>query len=183
MTTTLVGAIEASAVNNWILSSQWLWPGLEILHFIGLSLLLGSMLVVDLRLAGLLRQIDVHIVHRLLPWATIGFLVNLVSGVLFFLGDPARYSVNIGFQVKMVLVLIAGLNALWFFWKLNPQIRELLFWKTIMACLRNLENQMCGNKLSITNKKVTITYYQGQNASYKLFKCEWHFKNMRSNQP
>jgi hypothetical protein len=124
MTTTLVGAIEASAVNNWILSSQWLWPGLEILHFIGLSLLLGSMLVVDLRLAGLLRQIDVRIVHRLLPWATIGFLVNLVSGVLFFLGDPARYSVNIGFQVKMVLVLIAGLNALWFFWKLNPQIPQ-----------------------------------------------------------
>ena len=124
MTDALVRAIEGSPVNNWILSSQWLWPGLEILHFIGLSLLLGSMLIVDLRLVGTLRQIDIHVIHRLLPWATLGFLINLASGILFFLGDPARYSVNIGFQLKMILILIAGLNALWFFWKLNPQIAQ-----------------------------------------------------------
>lgn len=118
----MVGMIEGSAINNMILSSQWLWPSLEITHFIGLSLLLGSMLVVDLRLAGLLRQIDIHTVHSLLPWASLGFVLNLVSGALFVLGDPARYAVNIGFQIKMILVLIAGLNALWFFCKLNPQI-------------------------------------------------------------
>jgi len=118
----LVQAIEGSAINSWILSSYWLWPVLEIIHFIGLSLLLGAMLIVDLRLAGYLRQIDIMATHRLLPWATFGFLLNLVTGTLFFLGDPARYSVNIGFQLKMILVLIAGLNALWFIWKLNPRI-------------------------------------------------------------
>ena len=47
-----VQAIEGSAINGWILSSAWLWPFLEILHFAGLSLLLGSLLVIDLRLAG-----------------------------------------------------------------------------------------------------------------------------------
>lgn len=124
MINTVVNAIEGSTVNNLILSSQWLWPGMEIVHFIGLSLLLGSMLVVDLRLIGLLRQIDIRTTHSLLPWATFGFLLNLVSGIVFFLGDPARYSVNIGFQIKMILVVIAGLNALWFFWKLNPQIND-----------------------------------------------------------
>ncbi|MFT5500384.1 MAG: hypothetical protein ACI88G_000513 [Woeseiaceae bacterium] len=118
----LVSMIEGSAINNMILSSQWLWPSLEIVHFIGLSLLLGSMLVVDLRLAGLLRQIDIRSIHSMLPWASLGFLLNLVSGTLFLLGDPARYAVNIGFQLKMILVLIAGLNAIWFIWKLNPQI-------------------------------------------------------------
>ena len=122
MIDSLVQSIEGSAVNNWILSSQWLWPGMEILHFIGLSLLLGSMLVVDLRLAGFLRQIDIRATHSLLPWATVGFLLNLGSGIIFLLGDPARYAINIGFQVKMLLVLIAGLNALWFFRRLNPQI-------------------------------------------------------------
>jgi hypothetical protein len=120
----LVQAIEGSAINSWILSSYWLWPVLEIIHFIGLSLLLGAMLIVDLRLAGYLRQIDIMATHRLLPWATLGFLLNLVTGTLFFLGDPARYSINIGFQLKMILVLIAGLNALWFIWKLNPHIRS-----------------------------------------------------------
>jgi len=61
----LVQTIEGSAINSWILSSYWLWPVLEIIHFIGLSLLLGAMLIVDLRLAGYLRQIDIMATHRL----------------------------------------------------------------------------------------------------------------------
>ena len=122
MTDAFVQAIEGSAINNLILSSQWLWPGMEITHFIGLSLLLGSMLIVDLRLAGRLRQIDIMLTHRLLPWAIVGFLMNLGSGIVFILGDPARYTANIGLQIKMILVLIAGANAIWFFRKINPQI-------------------------------------------------------------
>lgn len=122
MIDTLVQIIEGSPVNNWILSSQWLWPGMEILHFIGLSLLLGSMLVVDLRLAGMLRQINIRATHSLLPWAIGGFCLNLASGTVFLLGDPARYAANIGFQWKMLLVFIAGANAIWFFRQINPQL-------------------------------------------------------------
>ncbi len=118
----LVQVIEGGAINTWVLSTYWLWPLLEIIHFIGLSLLLGSMLLVDLRLAGFLRQIDIMSTHRLLPWAAIGFGMNLASGFLFFMGDPGRYSINIGFQIKMVLVLIAGLNVLIFALKINPVI-------------------------------------------------------------
>lgn len=115
-----VQTIEGSAINNWILSSAWLWPSLEILHFVGLSLLLGSLLLIDLRLAGFFRRINLSATHALLPWTFIGFGLNLLSGTLFVLGDPARYSANVGFRWKMVLVLIAGLNALWFYWKINP---------------------------------------------------------------
>ncbi len=122
MTDAIVQAIEGTAINTWILSSYWLWPLLEILHFVGLSLLLGSMLIVDLRLAGSLRQIDIMTTNRLLPWAIVGFGINLISGTLFFLGDPGRYSVNIGFQIKMILVVIAGLNAIWFFRTVNPHV-------------------------------------------------------------
>jgi hypothetical protein len=118
----LVQAIDGGAINTWVLSTYWLWPLLEIIHFIGLSLLLGSMLLVDLRLAGFLRQIDIMSTHRLLPWAAIGFGMNLASGFLFFMGDPGRYSINIGFRIKMVLVLIAGLNVLIFALKINPVI-------------------------------------------------------------
>jgi hypothetical protein len=118
----LVQAIDGGAINTWVLSTYWLWPLLEIIHFTGLSLLLGSMLLVDLRLAGFLRQIDIMSTHRLLPWAAIGFGMNLASGFLFFMGDPGRYSINIGFRIKMVLVLIAGLNVLIFALKINPVI-------------------------------------------------------------
>ncbi|SVD43260.1 uncharacterized protein METZ01_LOCUS396114, partial [marine metagenome] len=109
-----VNAIEGSAINSWVMGSAWLWPLMEILHFIGLSLLLGSLLVIDLRLAGYLRQINIAATHKLLPWVFIGFGLNFVTGFLFLMGDPARYTANIGFWWKMFLVVIALLNALWF---------------------------------------------------------------------
>ena len=119
----LVQTLEGSLINNWILSKAWVWPTLEIMHFIGLSLLLGAMLIIDLRLAGFLRSFNIQVIHRLLPYAALGFFLNLATGLLFFIGDPARYTINIGFQFKMLLVLIAGLNALWFALKINPQLK------------------------------------------------------------
>ncbi len=92
----------------------------EILHFIGLSLLLGSMLIIDLRLFGFFRSIAIGTTHKLLKWAAIGFALNLVTGVLFLFGDPYRYAANIGFRIKAVLILVAGLNALWFYIKIKP---------------------------------------------------------------
>lgn len=120
----LITTIEGSALNEWVLGSAWIWPLLEILHFIGLSLLLGSLIIADLRLAGLFRQISIEATHRLLPLAFLGFGINLTTGFLFVIGDPARYFANIGFRIKMLLVLLAALNALWFYWKLNPVMRS-----------------------------------------------------------
>ncbi len=47
-----VTAIEGTAINQWVIGSAWVWPIMEILHFMGLSILLGSLLVIDLRMAG-----------------------------------------------------------------------------------------------------------------------------------
>ena len=118
-----VQAVEGSAINQWVLEGQWTWPILEILHFMGLSLLLGSLLVIDLRMAGYFRQINVVATHKLLPWTFLGFGINLVTGFLFLMGDPARYTANIGFWWKMILVVVAGLNALWFWVKINPVMK------------------------------------------------------------
>ena len=124
MTEALVNWIEGGAINTWVLGSAWVWPILEILHFIGLSLLLGSIIVVDLRVAGLLRKLDTEAVLRLLPLAALGFAINMATGILFFFGDPGRYAINVGFQAKMILVLLAGLNALWFYVKVEPRVRS-----------------------------------------------------------
>ncbi len=116
--------MENSALGQWVFSIGWVWPVAEIFHFIGLSLLLGSMLIVDLRLMGFFRQITIETTHKLLPWAIAGFTINLITGVLFLFGDPARYAANIGFQIKVILILIAGLNALYFFWKIRPDMNS-----------------------------------------------------------
>ena len=109
-----------TALNEWVNSTYWLWPLLEIIHFLGLSLLFGTMLLVDLRLVGFIRALNIREVHRLLPLAGVGFALNLVTGVLFFCGDPHRYAANISFRLKMVLIALAGLNALWFARKIVP---------------------------------------------------------------
>lgn len=111
-----------SPLNTWIQATYWVWPVLEITHFIGLSLLLGGLIIIDLRLAGHIRALDPAATHQLLPLVFLGFGLNAVTGILFFFGDPMRYSVNIGFQIKMGLVVIAGLNALLYYWKLRPVI-------------------------------------------------------------
>ena len=76
----IVRAIEGTAINEWILSSAWLWPSLEILHFLGLSLLIGSLLIIDLRLFGWFRQIQLSVVHKLLSVTFVGFALNLATG-------------------------------------------------------------------------------------------------------
>ena len=113
-------SIAGGSLNSWIQETYWLWPVMEISHFIGLSLLLGGLLVIDLRMAGHFRSFDPAATHRLLPFILIGFGINLLTGILFFYGDPMRYSVNIGFQIKMGLVLMAGLNAALYYWKVSP---------------------------------------------------------------
>ena len=117
-------ALADSSLNQWISETYWLWPVLEIFHFIGLSLLFGALLLVDLRLLGFLRMLEAGLLQRLTPLVWIGFLINLVTGLLFFIGDPLRYAVNIGFQLKMLLILAAGLNVLAYQLQVRPLLSD-----------------------------------------------------------
>ncbi len=94
--------------------SVWMFAFGESMHFIGLCLLFGSMLVVDLRLMGFYKQISVGAALAFLPFALAGFLINAASGWLFFTSAPAMYWENSAFHLKMWLIVLAGLNALAF---------------------------------------------------------------------
>lgn len=124
---TLIEWIQQTALSKAMLNSAWAWPLLEILHFMGLSLLLGSLIVFDLRIAGLFRALPIAAVQSLPRMMIAGFAINMASGVLFFVGDPGRYAINIGFQVKMLLVLLAGINALWFMRRFGASLAD---WQT-----------------------------------------------------
>lgn len=114
--------METTWINSLALNYTWTWPTLETLHFIGMSLLIGSIFVMDLRLLGVQRVIPSLTVHQLLPMAFVGFGLNLLTGIVFVFGDPYRYASNPSFQVKMVLILLAGLNALLYAFKVAPQL-------------------------------------------------------------
>jgi hypothetical protein len=110
----LIEWLQHTALHDGLNNSFWAWPLLEILHFMGLSLLLGALIVFDLCVAGLFPSLPAATLRALPVLMMGGFAINFTSGVLFFIGDPGRYVINVGFQIKMLLVLLAGLNAVWF---------------------------------------------------------------------
>ena len=114
--TSFLKPLHDSAISEAIRFSAWIFPTLETLHFIGLCLLVGALLVVDLRLMGVLQAGPVKSVLRLTHLAIAGFAINLLSGIGFFVSNPENYAQNPLFWAKMFLVLVAGLNVAWFEW-------------------------------------------------------------------
>ena len=94
--------------------SQWLFAIWETLHFIGLSVLIGAMLLVDLRLLGLLKVGAPRSTLVYTRVAIIGFLIVLISGIGLFSATPAQYWGIPLFRLKMGLVFLGGVNALYF---------------------------------------------------------------------
>lgn len=101
-------------IGSWVRASSWAFPFLESMHFIGMSLLIGIVGAIDLRVLGLARAVPLGPLHRLLPLAFVGFGINLITGIFFVCHNPGAYLFNTAFRLKMFLILVAGLNALWF---------------------------------------------------------------------
>ena len=97
----------------FVLDNPWVWPISEVLHFVGLCLLFGVMLVVNLRMVGFITGVALADVNRLLPWAMVGLGINIITGLLFFLAAPEQYTQNSAFVWKMGLVVLGGLGLLY----------------------------------------------------------------------
>jgi hypothetical protein len=76
-------------------------------------MLFGSLLIVDLRLIGFAGNLSFQSFAKLIRLTVIGFGINLTTGVIFLFGDPERYFINIAFKIKMLLILVALVNALY----------------------------------------------------------------------
>ena len=116
--------IVTTPLSRWVTSGPWIWPTLETLHFSGLCVLIGGLILMDLRLIGYRRGLPLRTVHRIMPLVFLGFGINACTGFPFVMGDPHRYAVNYAFKVKMVLLLLAGLNALWFRLQMWPRMQH-----------------------------------------------------------
>ena len=103
-----------ASVKSLVLNTTSVWPAAETIHFIGLALSFGIVLVLNLRILGVMKSVAFADLHRLMPWGLIGVAVNLVSGMLFFIAIPEQYDTNIAFQWKMLLLVLTGVNLLYF---------------------------------------------------------------------
>ena len=105
--------LTPTAVGLFVNEHTWLWPSLETLHFVGLWMLFGVILLVNLRLLGMMKSASFAALHRLLPWAALALATNILSGMLFTISLPDSYINNISFHWKMGLFVLAGLNLLY----------------------------------------------------------------------
>jgi uncharacterized membrane protein len=96
-------------------ANKYWWAFMMDLHFIGLVMIVGGVGTLDLRMLGFAKAIPIASVHRLVPWALTGFAINVVTGVLAFIGMPAYYTYDIAFWIKIFAVLLLGLNAAAFY--------------------------------------------------------------------
>jgi hypothetical protein len=105
--------LQTASVASFVTGNAWVWPASETLHFIGLCLLFGSVLLVNLRMLGMMKSAPFSTVHQLLPWAMAGLGVNTLTGLLFFVAAPEQYTGNVVFYWKVGLLMVAGANLLY----------------------------------------------------------------------
>ena len=108
----LLGALEEGSVASAMRDSLWLFPLVETVHIIGFSILVGAIVMFDLRILGVSKRISVRLLARhLLPWSLGALILIVPTGTLMFASEATDLVGNRAFVVKMLLLMLAGANA------------------------------------------------------------------------
>jgi hypothetical protein len=96
--------------------SAWLFPTIETVHVLALVVVIGSIFTVDLRLLGLTsrNRTFTAVAGEMLPWTWMAFAVAICAGFLLFSSKAVTYAGNLPFRLKMLFLLLAGINMLTF---------------------------------------------------------------------
>jgi hypothetical protein len=152
-----MGGIEASAFAQAMRQWLWLYPSVEIVHLVGIATLVGSIVVLDLRLLGISRSLSVRrLAKHVLPWTLASFALIVPSGFAMFAAHASELISNPAFLLKLSLIGLAGVNAALFHtgayrsvdrWDVDiaPPLAarvagaaSLLIWISVIACGRLL---------------------------------------------
>ena len=128
-------------------SHLWAYPALEIVHICGIAVLLGNLVLLEMRVFGLGAALPVKDLARLsLGLAAVGFSIAAASGLLMFASQPAELLANRAFTLKMLLLLAAACNAGWFHGRASldkldgvaraQMVLSTLIWLAVVACGR-----------------------------------------------
>jgi len=132
---------------SFLQASAWAYPMLEVVHLSGIALLLGNLVLLELRVFGLGATLPVRALARLsLALAGAGFGLAALSGLLMFASQPAELLANRAFTLKMLLLLAAACNAGWFHGRGSldrldglaraQMLLSTLIWLAVIACGR-----------------------------------------------
>lgn len=103
--------LQSTPVGVMVAESLWGYPTFETMHTLGMAMLIGALGLINLRILGYKPELPLIGVRQLLPLAWIGFTVNAISGALLFTSDAVYFFESYTFRIKMVLIILAGINA------------------------------------------------------------------------
>ena len=150
--------LQSTSLSTAISQSDLMFPAIEGSHILALSLSVGLIMILDLRFLGLAFRAEPvsKIMKQLMPWSLLGFAVMIITGVLLFMTQAEKAYANTFFRIKFLLLLMAGLNALYYQVRFYPKMKEwdsalqtpfgvrvcavlsLIFWVGVIACGRTM---------------------------------------------
>ena len=140
----MLAAIEPTpdTFSRAMVFSKWWWTFMMVMHFLGLCTIVGTVGLLDIRIMGFLKQLPVGPLHRFIPWAMAGLGVNILTGMLAFIGQPENYIYSAVFWLKMLSLLLLGLNAAVFY---------------LTDIFEGVENLKAGEDAAFTAKLIAAT--------------------------
>ena len=111
----VIGWLTSTPINTVVMDYRWVWPISEILHFCGLAVMVGTVGAFDLRLLGLAKGVAPATLHRSLRYGVAAFVLSAATGSLFIFGQPDQYFYNAAFKLKVIALLLLGLNVSLFY--------------------------------------------------------------------
>ena len=128
----VIGALERSPLAAAMRGDMWLYPIVEIFHIAGFIVLVGSVVMFDLRVLGLSRGISVRALARhLLPWSAGALIVIVPTGLMMFSAHASEFVDNGAFVLKLTLISLALTNAAAFH---AGVFRSAIKWDTTIHC-------------------------------------------------
>jgi hypothetical protein len=150
--------LQNTSLSTSIRQSDLLFPLIEGSHILALSISVGLIVILDLRFLGLAFPGEPvsRVMKQVMPWSLLGFAVMLITGLLLFMTQAEKAYGNTFFRIKLLLLLLAGLNALYYQLRFYPKMREwdialrtpvgvrvcavlsLVLWVGVIACGRTM---------------------------------------------
>ncbi|HVG03384.1 MAG TPA: hypothetical protein VM937_00425 [Burkholderiaceae bacterium] len=142
-----LSAIEAWPLADAIRRSLWAYPALEAIHIASFAAVFGSLLVLELRVFGAAPAIPLSPLARLaVPVALTAFSIAATTGLLMLISNASEIVVNTAFQIKVTLIVLAGMNARWFHRRDSLVLHDgvakaqsllsIMLWLGVIACGR-----------------------------------------------
>jgi hypothetical protein len=135
---------------TFLRESAWVYPILEIVHLLGIALLLGNLVCFESRVLGAGKTIDLGALARLaLPLSVLGFALVVVSGLTMFATQALELLSNRAFKWKMLLLMIAGGNAAWFHARGSLKLNDALArWQVLISFFAWIAVLSCGRLIA-----------------------------------